>query len=138
MVRNSNRFNAFLAFLLAAVRERKRLTTKSLRTALARAQSIRARRSIPRAGDLRSVGAVALAGDTRGNSRMEKGVEMAIGVVVFMLVAAYTVPIAFDQWFSANTGDWPSNIASLWDLVPFFVILSVVLFAVYWGINQTK
>ena len=58
-----------------------------------------------------------------------KGVDLAIGIMLIVIVGAAVLPNAFDSWFAANTEDWGGGVmGSLWDLIPLFAILALALF----------
>lgn len=54
-----------------------------------------------------------------------------IGAVVFVLVMAAILPDALDDWFNVSTGDWPSSVQSIWDLVVILVLIALAYLA--WG-----
>lgn len=57
----------------------------------------------------------------------KKGVNLAVGIMLIIVVAASVLPDAFDDWFAANTAGWGGMMGSLWDLVPLFAILALAL-----------
>ena len=57
-----------------------------------------------------------------------RGVDLAVGILLVVIVAAAVLPPAFDDWFAADTEGWPGMMESLWDLVPLFAILALVLY----------
>ena len=61
-------------------------------------------------------------------NRGMKGVDLAIGIMLIIIVAAAVLPDAFDDWFAADTTGWPGMMDSLWELVPLFAILALALF----------
>ena len=56
-----------------------------------------------------------------------KGVDLAIGILLIIVVAAAVLPSAFDDWFGAETTEWPGMMESLWELVPLFAVLALAL-----------
>ena len=56
-----------------------------------------------------------------------RGVDLAIGILLIIVVAAAVLPAAFDDWFAADTEGWPGMMDSLWELVPLFAILALAL-----------
>lgn len=56
-----------------------------------------------------------------------QGVDLAIGILLIIVVAAAVLPGAFDTWFNTSTSEWPGMMASLWELVPLFGILALAL-----------
>lgn len=56
-----------------------------------------------------------------------QGVDLAIGILLIVVVAAAVLPDAFDDWFNTSTSNWPAMMGSLWDLVPLFAILALAL-----------
>lgn len=70
--------------------------------------------------------------DTRAQSgnMINKGVNMAVGVLVVGLLTAYLLPIAIDELVSVDTSTWGNAESSLFDLLPLFFVLAIVLFVV--------
>ena len=56
-----------------------------------------------------------------------KGVDLAIGILLIIVVAASVLPGAFDDWFAADTTAWPTMMESIWELVPLFAVLALAL-----------
>ena len=54
--------------------------------------------------------------------------NFVIGIAVAALVVAIILPIAFNQFFSVNTGSWDAQTILIWGIIPLVVILGVVLF----------
>jgi hypothetical protein len=81
--------------------------------------------------DTERIGAKALSRDTRGQSNMiDKGVNMAVGILVVGLLTAYLLPIAISELVSVDTSSWGNAESSLFDLLPLFFVLAIVLFVV--------
>lgn len=57
-----------------------------------------------------------------------RGVDLAIGILVVIIVAAATLPTAFDDWFNASTDNWPDMMGTIWELVPFFGLLGLLFY----------
>ena len=66
----------------------------------------------------------------------QKGVKLAIGIFLIIVVVAAVIPDTFNIWFDApyyedgdgNTvTDWPSTIVAIWDLIPLFATLGFAL-----------
>ncbi len=64
---------------------------------------------------------------------MQKGMDMAVGVFVTLLLAAALIPVAFDLIFNASTSSWTNNTETLWDLIPLISIVAVLLLFVGWA-----
>lgn len=64
---------------------------------------------------------------------MDKGMDMAVGVFVVLLLAGALVPVAFDLIFNATTSNWTNNTQTLWDLIPLVSIVAVLLLFVGWA-----
>lgn len=71
-----------------------------------------------------------LAKDTRAQSMINRGVNMAVGILVVGLLTAYLLPIAIDELVSVDTSSWGNAEAQLFDLLPLFFVLAIVLFVV--------
>lgn len=69
-------------------------------------------------------------GDTRGSQFMSKGVDIAVGILVVGLLTAYLLPIAIDEIVAVDTTNWGNAEAQLFDLLPLFFVLAIVLFIV--------
>lgn len=58
----------------------------------------------------------------------QKGVDLAVSILLVIIVAATILPSAFNDWFDANTSSWPAMMDSIWSLVPLFAILALALY----------
>lgn len=67
---------------------------------------------------------------------MEDGLEIAVGIMAIVLLAAYLLPVAFDAWFNASTSSWTSDVADLWDLVPLLAMLALLLFFIGYAVYK--
>ena len=61
-----------------------------------------------------------------------KGVDMAIGILLIIVVAGAVLPGAFTSWYDDGNGtspaaDWPGMMGSIWELVPLFAVLALAL-----------
>lgn len=67
-----------------------------------------------------------------------KGVDLAIGILLILVITASLLPNAFDVWFNApyyvvneTTGEtatnWPAMLIGLWELIPLLCVLGVAL-----------
>lgn len=52
---------------------------------------------------------------------------VVVGLAVGIIVVAYLVPVALDQFFAVDTSAWDDEVADLWPLIPLFVILGLVI-----------
>jgi hypothetical protein len=67
----------------------------------------------------------------QGTSNMiDKGVNLAVGVLVVGLLAAYLLPIAISEIVSVDTSSWGSAEAALFGLLPIFFVLAILLFVI--------
>lgn len=53
-----------------------------------------------------------------------------IGIVIAIIILAYTIPSAFQEFFAANTSGWDSKTIAMWGLIPFLIIV-VIIYKVY-------
>lgn len=68
--------------------------------------------------------------DTRANTFMSRGVDIAVGILVVGLLTAYLLPIAIDEIVTVDTTSWGNAEAQLFDLLPLFFVLAILLFIV--------
>jgi len=54
-------------------------------------------------------------------------VNYVVAIVVGMFLAAYMVPMAFDQWFSVNSSGWGTGLASIWNAIPVFGLIGLLM-----------
>lgn len=64
---------------------------------------------------------------TQIKNRIMDVLGVVVGLAVGIIVVAYLVPVALDQFFSVDTTSWDSEVADLWPLIPLFVILGLVI-----------
>lgn len=58
--------------------------------------------------------------------------DTVLGLVVGIIAVAVAVPIAISRLSSANTTGWSSDVVAIWDMLPIFAVLAVlVLIAAY-------
>lgn len=68
--------------------------------------------------------------DNRGQGMINKGVNMVVGILVVGLLTAYLLPIAITEITGVDTSSWGSAEAQLFELLPIFFVIAVVLFVV--------
>lgn len=68
--------------------------------------------------------------DNRGQGMINKGVNMVVGILVVGLLTAYLLPIAITEIAGVDTSSWGSAEAQLFELLPIFFVIAVVLFVV--------
>lgn len=78
----------------------------------------------------RNAGLRTLAPDSRASSMIESGVDIAVGILVVGLLAAYLLPIALNELNSVDTSSWGNAEAQLFGLLGIFFVLAIVLFVV--------
>lgn len=73
-----------------------------------------------------------LANDNRAQAggMMDKGVDLAVGVLVVGLLTAYLLPIALDELNAVDTTSWGNAEAELFGLLGLFFVLAILLFVV--------
>lgn len=62
--------------------------------------------------------------------QIKGGILLVIGFMLVTLLGAELLPQAFDTWFNTTTTSWDGATASIWDIVPLFVVLGMVLYFV--------
>lgn len=61
---------------------------------------------------------------------MDKGVDLAVGVLVVGLLTAYLLPIALDELNAVDTTSWGNAESELFGLLGLFFVLAILLFVV--------
>lgn len=69
---------------------------------------------------------------------MSKGVEIAVGVMVVGLLAAFLLPVAIDEITAVDTSSWGDAETQLWDLLPIFFVLAILLFIIGWAMRARR
>ena len=68
--------------------------------------------------------------NNRGQGMMKRGVDMAVGILVVGLLTAYLLPIAISELTGVDTSSWGSAESQLFNLLPIFFVLAILLFVV--------
>ena len=68
--------------------------------------------------------------DTRAQGMMNRGIDLAVGVLVVGLLTAYLLPVAIDELVGVDTSSWGGPESSLFDLLPIFFVLAIALFVI--------
>lgn len=76
--------------------------------------------------------------NTRGSQFMSRGVDIAVGILVVGLLTAYLLPIAIDEIVAVDTTGWGNAEAQLFDLLPLFFVLAILLFIVAKAMQNKK
>lgn len=69
---------------------------------------------------------------------VEDAIDVAIGLLVIGLLAAYLLPIAIDELVNTSQVNWGSAEKGLWDLLPLFLVFGAVLFVIGIAVNAYK
>lgn len=78
-----------------------------------------------------------LTDDTRGEAKMmDKGVDLAVGILVVGLLTAYLLPIALDELNAVDTTSWGNAESELFNLLGLFFVLAILLFVVHKAKNN--
>lgn len=56
----------------------------------------------------------------------ESGMDMVLNIFLVILLGSIVLPIAFDEWFNASTGNWNSYVATLWPIIPVIALVAVL------------
>lgn len=51
---------------------------------------------------------------------------MVIQIMLAIFLGSILLPIAFNEWFNASTGDWGGGAASLWPVIPVMALVGVL------------
>lgn len=54
------------------------------------------------------------------------GVNLVISIMLAIFLGSILLPIAFDNWFNASTGDWDSGAAALWPVIPIMALIGML------------
>lgn len=55
-----------------------------------------------------------------------RGIDLAIGVMLLLVVGSSILPTAMSDWFNTSTTGWGSGTAALWPLVPLLGVMALV------------
>ena len=61
------------------------------------------------------------------NNRGTIAASSIISLVIALIVLAIMMPIALTEFFLANTTGWDSSVLRLWEIIPIFAIIGIVL-----------
>lgn len=61
------------------------------------------------------------------NDRGTIAASSIISLVIALIVLAIMMPIALSEFFLANTTGWDSSVLRLWEIIPIFAIIGIVL-----------
>ena len=50
-----------------------------------------------------------------------------ISLAIALIIMAIMVPIALSEFFLANTTGWGTSTVRLWDIIPIFVVITIVM-----------
>ena len=50
-----------------------------------------------------------------------------ISLAIALIIMAIMIPIALTEFFHANTTGWGASVIRLWDIIPIFVIITIVM-----------
>ena len=61
------------------------------------------------------------------NNRGTIAASSIISLVIALIVLAIMMPIALTEFFLANTTGWDTSVMRLWEIIPIFAIIGIVL-----------
>ena len=61
------------------------------------------------------------------NDRGTIAASSIISLVIALIVLAIMMPIALTEFFLANTTGWDTSVMRLWEIIPIFAIIGIVL-----------
>ena len=61
------------------------------------------------------------------NNRGTIAASSIISLVIALIVLAIMMPIALTEFFLANTSGWDTSVLRLWEIIPIFAIIGIVL-----------
>jgi len=71
--------------------------------------------------------------DKRGASSL---VNLVITVAISLIVMAFVIPIAMEQFLAANTTGWGSGMTSIWNAIPIFGFLAFLMAIIYMAFKR--
>ena len=84
-------------------------TTGAIRTVKARSPSL------PKASD-------------RGQMDADRGLELAIAIMLVAYVGSQLLPIAFNAWFNVSTSSWEGGAGEIWTIIPLFALIAILYY----------
>lgn len=77
-------------------------------------------------------------GDRRATAGVDSIVSKIVGLAIAIFVIASIIPTALTTIFNVSTSNWPAPVAGLWNLVPIFGVLGIVLLMVLFATKGWK
>ena len=71
--------------------------------------------------------------DKRGATSL---VNLVITVAISLIVMAFVIPIAMEQFLSANTTGWDSGMTAIWNAIPIFGFLAFLMAIIYMAFKR--
>lgn len=71
----------------------------------------------------------------QSGNMINKGVNLAVGILVVGLLTAYLLPIAINELVAVDTSSWGDAEAALFGLLPLFFVLGILLFIIGKAMN---
>ena len=71
--------------------------------------------------------------DKRGATSL---VNLVITVAISLIVMAFVIPIAMEQFLSANTTGWSSGMTAIWNAIPIFGFLAFLMAIIYMAFKR--
>ena len=69
----------------------------------------------------------------RGSSNL---VNLVITVAVALIIMAFVIPIAMEQFIGANTSGWSASEVAIWNAVPVFGFLAFLIAIIYMAFKR--
>ena len=66
------------------------------------------------------------------SSLMNLVITLAIGIILI----AFLIPVAINQFVDANTTTWNAEWISLWNVIPIFVFLGIVIAIIFLAVKR--
>ena len=67
-----------------------------------------------------------------------KIVGVVLAIVIALVLVANLVPNAISTFYSASTSGWNTGAASMWALIPLFVIIGLVVYFIKGFVGNKK
>ena len=64
--------------------------------------------------------------------------NFVIALAVGIILLAYLIPVAIDQFVATNTDTWEDEWSGLWDIIPIFVFLGILISIIYMAVYRRK
>lgn len=72
------------------------------------------------------------------NKMVSEGVGIVVALTVGLLMAAFLLPVAIDEFNAVDTASWASGTVAIWDIVPLISIVVLFLTMIGWAVSAYR